>query len=658
MITGARPEPDKKGQSLSYRADVDGLRALAVLLVIGYHAFPGRLQGGFIGVDVFFVISGYLISGLILSALDRRTFRFSEFYGRRIRRIFPALAVALFVTIVLSWFVLTPDELAQLGKHTLSSAAFLANITFWREAGYFDTLATHKPLLHLWSLGVEEQFYILWPLILVTIWRFRGHRMFRFLSVMAIASFATSVWLSYTSPSAAFYLPFTRFWELLVGAALAYAELSGFRPTWRAISWLGVPLIILGAVLIDRERVFPGWWALLPTAGTALMIAAGPNGYVNRRLLSLRPIVFIGLISYPLYLFHWPLLSFLNILQDGASFGTDLMKPRIYRIVAVAVALILSALTFLLIERPIRRGKIRRPVIVTSCVAVIAMGLLGAILQRGHGFPIRGSHPVTVAETLGTPNVIRGYDEDSFARSVIQQTPSARHDFFADQPTSKDDVIAVVGDSHANRFFVGLESVLGDRRVINFGRGGCLPFLGIDTVGCQPFVDQGLEFVARRPDVHEVVLTAFFARYVDGRTPIRSSVALAESVKRTAEFLVNHGKRVVIVLDVPELKEACERRAIPVWESEPVRCDLPRAEHERVIAGYAPAIEAATSKMWAVSVFDPTDTFCDAQFCRGTLNGRPLYFSDGNHLTIDGAKLVAAAFLHDSSATRTVTASR
>lgn len=296
----------------NYRPDIDGLRAVAVIVVVAYHAFPQLMPGGFIGVDVFFVISGYLISGIILGAVATDTFSYANFYARRIRRIFPALAVVLAAVAVAGWFLLYVDDYQRLGRHIAAGAGFASNFLLWRESSYFDVAVELKPLLHLWSLAIEEQFYLAWPLLLVFASRWtRGP----LLLVLAIgtASFLVSIWQVRIDRTPAFFSPWTRFWELLAGATLACIEIDRVLKVrldrWLSIHALpdaaaviGSTMIVAGLVLIDATRVFPGLWVLLPVGGTFLLLVAGPRAMVNRAMLSLPPIVWIGLISYPLYL--------------------------------------------------------------------------------------------------------------------------------------------------------------------------------------------------------------------------------------------------------------------------------------------------------------------------------------------------------------------
>jgi peptidoglycan/LPS O-acetylase OafA/YrhL len=306
--------------SVRYRADIDGLRAVAVLAVVAYHAFPDLVPGGFVGVDVFFVISGFLITGILLAALENGNLRLREFYARRVRRIFPALSITLAACWGFGWFALFQDEYRQLGRHVAYGAGFLANVAFWREAGYFDNAAETKPLLHLWSLGIEEQFYIVWPLLLMLAWRRRF--VAAGISVLALASFGINVGGIDRDPTAAFYSPASRAWELALGGLVALVSAGRLDRARRRASWavgrldeeraparasrealaiLALGMIGAAAVAVDAASAFPGWWALLPTVGTALVLLGRGDSRTHRRVLANRPMVWIGLISYPLY---------------------------------------------------------------------------------------------------------------------------------------------------------------------------------------------------------------------------------------------------------------------------------------------------------------------------------------------------------------------
>jgi peptidoglycan/LPS O-acetylase OafA/YrhL len=385
-----------------YRADIDGLRAVAVLSVVGFHAFPSLVRGGFVGVDIFFVISGFLISTIIFDNLERNSFSFVEFYSRRVRRIFPALLLVMIACLAFGWLVLFADEYKQLGNHIAAGARFVSNFMLWRESGYFDNAAATKPLLHLWSLGIEEQYYIVWPLLL---W-FAHRRKLNLLLItvaVAAASFALSIWETGNDAVAAFYSPQTRFWELLMGSCLAYivrskhSELLRFRSGNDSLqSLVGAALLLLAVLSVTTERAFPGWWALLPTAGTALIILARPQAWLNRAVLSHRVLVWFGLISFPLYLWHWPLLSFVKIINGSA------LPSITIRIAAVLISIQLAWLTYILVEKPIRFGGRNKLKTIALLAGMFVIGSTGYATRLNEGFRFRAVELHNPKSTFGS----------------------------------------------------------------------------------------------------------------------------------------------------------------------------------------------------------------------------------------------------------------
>ena len=372
-------------QEIAYRPDIDGLRALAVIAVLLYHAYPAALPGGFVGVDVFFVISGYLISGNIRRRLEARSFSFADFYARRIRRIFPALCVVLPACLAYGFVILLPIELAKLGTDVAGGAAFVSNLLLWHEAGYFDRAAIAKPLLHLWSLGIEEQFYIVWPLVLFLLHRRRYAPLV--LALIGTASLGFSLAIVSHARVEDFYSPLTRFWELDAGALLAFlrpatSRAGGARGTDLA-SLLGLGLIGLAALTFDRHMAFPGGLVLVPVIGALLLIAVGPAALVNRGLLSRRAAVFVGLISYPLYLWHWPLISFAAIIDEGRP-----LKPLL-ALILLLVAFLLAWVIWRWVETPLRFGRRRKRNTLGLVAAMVVTGAVGLIVARADGFPGR-----------------------------------------------------------------------------------------------------------------------------------------------------------------------------------------------------------------------------------------------------------------------------
>lgn len=459
---------------MKYRPDVDGLRAVAVLSVIAFHAFPSLVHGGFVGVDVFFVISGFLISGIIFSGLQENRFSFLDFYARRIRRIFPALVTVLSTAYVAGWFLLYADRYAELGKHIAGGAGFVSNFVLWREAGYFDGASDSKPLLHLWSLGIEEQFYLLWPLLAWLTWK----RRFDLLAVTLLV-FIGSMYFNLDRIRrdliGTFYAPHTRFWELMAGATLAHV--SALRPTWSflgfarawylkltsdsrsrtAMSVAGAIAIAVSVFGIDQSRHFPGRWAVLPVAGAALIIAAGPDGIVNR-WLSHRVVVAIGLISYPLYLWHWPILSFLRILNGET--------PAAWvRMLAVATSFVLAWATYQFIEKPIRFGPRHRLTVAVLSVLMIVVGAGGYYTWQQDGLwsrPINRNdkaHFETYYSHMRKEGIVGPY---RLQCDFMERGPDTVKAQIAPECTTagRSGTWFLWGDSHAQALAPGLTSVL------------------------------------------------------------------------------------------------------------------------------------------------------------------------------------------------------
>jgi peptidoglycan/LPS O-acetylase OafA/YrhL len=341
-------------QKLAYRSDIDGLRAVAVLSVVGYHTAFWRMPGGFVGVDVFFVISGFLISSLIFEEVRRNRFSIAEFYSRRVRRILPALLLILAAVEVMGWWMMRPLALRSLAQMALGGSFFVPNLMVWLQTGYFYDVNA-RPLIHLWSLGIEEQFYLLWPPIILIFWR---KRFGLILGSIAALSLLADLWLVRHHQPVDYFFPFTRFWELMAGAALAWRERGPIdkalgaengAPLWLRNIFAAVGLIILLGCdfVLEPGGGFPGWPALFPVGATLLMIAAGPDAWINKRLLAAPIAVFFGLISYPLYLWHWPVLSYLWIAEPAGLGGRA-------KAAAILASIVLAWATYRFLEMPIR----------------------------------------------------------------------------------------------------------------------------------------------------------------------------------------------------------------------------------------------------------------------------------------------------------------
>jgi peptidoglycan/LPS O-acetylase OafA/YrhL len=513
-----------------YRPDVDGLRAIAVLLVMNFHAFPEAMPGGFIGVDIFFVISGFLITGIIARELDLRRFSLVGFYVRRIRRIFPALIVVLCATLVLGWLWMLPAAYAQLGSDVFASAAFFANIALLLQSGYFDVESAKKPLLHLWSLGIEEQFYLFWPLLLMLAARLRLS-IVAMASILGVGSFLLNVALIGSDPVATFYLPFTRAFELLAGAVLARGwnrvSETGAASNLRAV--IGVGLIAVAAAVLDPHRAFPGWWAILPVTGAALLLSA-PDAWFCRVGLASPPLVWIGLISYPLYLWHWPLLVFFTLIK----FNPLTLLER--ELILLASGLLAWA-TYRYVERPFRFGAPSPRKILVLCAGMVLIAIAGAIVVWERGVDFRLPAEIRAMANVPTQNskwrihrcLLDLSHEMSFADDCVDRT--------------RRPLVLVWGDSTAGALMPGL---LKAQQTRNFGiaqltSSSCLPALNADipsTPNCRAINDKVLSLVRDiGPDI--VLLQGTWEKYLDN---------VAETVVALKKFTT---ARVVVLGGVP-----------------------------------------------------------------------------------------------------------
>lgn len=489
--------PIGQNENVDYRPDIDGLRAIAVISVVAFHAFPNLVPGGYVGVDIFFVISGFLISSIIIKGLDQNNFSFADFYARRVLRIFPALIVVLGSCLIFGWFTLVPHKYQQLGQEIEAGTTFVANILFWRQSGYFDTSAEAKPLLHLWSLGVEEQFYIVWPLILYLCARARMKALPVILAIM-LASFAANCYTVRIEAADAFYLPHTRFWELLAGAFLAWVRLSGATKIKSAIdqsfqartgrhisladveALVGTCLIAIALYRLNKDSVFPGWRALLPVGGAFLLISAGQQAWLNRNILSNRWIVFAGLISYPLYLWHWPVLYFLR---------TNMLVPTAAQLAgAVALSFLLAWLTYVVVELPLRRYKVRWRSLratATATAAVMAAVLgTGVATNLADGLPHRNLDNVASVLQYQKYNYWIDYRNDYcllFGKEQVFSPVCVE----ADKVAAGAPVLAIWGDSHGAHLYRGIKDnpASGSFALAQFTSSSCPPVFDFDKVG-------------------------------------------------------------------------------------------------------------------------------------------------------------------------------
>lgn len=500
--------------SAHYRPDIDGLRAIAVLLVLWFHGFPETLSGGFVGVDVFFVISGYLITGIILRGTDAGTFSFLHFYAQRARRLLPSLTVVLAAVLGAGWYWLWPAEFEQLATHAAAATAFIVNIVLWRESGYFDTATELKPLMHLWSLSVEEQFYLLYPCFLWLTWRFGIRRIVPILVVLG-GSFALNMaWLQH-DPSGTFFLPVTRFWEPAAGGALAWLQHvhrhAGARntlPPWRqALPAAGLAAIAVAAFTLSGDEPYPGIRAVLPVAGAAAVIAAGPSAWLNRRIFAHRALVWVGLISYPLYLWHWPLLAFARLLHADTP-------PPLLRAGLMAAAVLLAWLTYRYVETPVRFGAKRRLRLGLTLTGLGVACAAAVTIRMGDGIPSR--LPDDMAAMLAyRVNLKQAYRETTCFLDPDQDAPAL--DACPDPWPGRNGTWLLWGDSHAAHLYPGLRETISrdGPTLVQRTASGCPPLEGETIMHahiCSKVRERIWQEIAAHPP-EKVTLAAFWTEY-------------------------------------------------------------------------------------------------------------------------------------------------
>ena len=631
-------DPSKVAGHLPYRRDIDGLRAVAVLSVVLFHAFPGWLRGGFIGVDVFFVISGFLISSILLRELEAGSFSFAQFYARRVKRIFPALILVMVACLGFGWLALFPDEYQQLGKHVAGGAGFAANFFYWAQVGYFDTAADTKPLLHLWSLGIEEQFYILWPVILLLAWK-RRMNLLAVAAVLALASFLLNVGGIAQHPTASFYSPASRAWELLLGAGLACLNArmpSGaarrFKHLPNLLGWTGAALLAAGLFLVTRERQFPGWWALLPAVGALCIIGAGPQAWCNRVLLSNRFMVWIGLVSYPLYLWHWPLLSFAQIVESREP------APLI-RAGAVLLAVLLAWLTYQVLERPLRNGAGRGKV-AALCALMLAVAGAGGAIYLKDGLPSR----TPIQENLANQNALKLVEDTANAAACKRRYGfDSPYEYCLQADPAKDPTVVLVGDSHAYHVVAGLTkyySGLGENLLM---LGTRHPYWGLDPKDdpYQQATQPMLELALAMPTVKTVVFSTHMRFYT-----MPEHRVYVDAARDTFRRFLAAGKHVIFMNDVPALgfdPRSCIKRAGVASSATRIPCAIPRSEWDQQIVQHQQIVRQLAQEFPQIEWFDAASALCDDKLCRVMVDGRLMY-RDTNHLSYDGDLLVGSQF--------------
>jgi peptidoglycan/LPS O-acetylase OafA/YrhL len=632
-----------------YRPDIDGLRAVAVMSVVLFHAFPHQVTGGFVGVDVFFVISGFLITSLILREMQAGNFSLTHFYARRVKRIFPSLGLILLFGLVAGWVCLNFLEYKQLATHAALSAIFISNFQFIKEAGYFDNAADTKPLLHLWSLAIEEQFYIFWPLVLLL---FKRIPRWSFLSLIALffASFSYSMYLVFRGSMVLdFYSPLSRFWELILGSGLAFLLFRHphVAKSWRpSASWAGC-FLILGSVLFFNDHLpFPGYWALIPTIGAALLIFGGMSTYLNATVLASRPMVAIGLISFPLYLWHWPLLSFARILNAETP-SLDV------RIMLVACSMVLAWLSFRFVERPVRFGNTFPRAVIWLSLGMVAIVLIGHAINRFDGFKFR-HHGRMNADPA---TLVVGAERGSL-RPTCTASAADMHLFEWCFTDGKHDppAFAVLGDSKGEALIYSLiKESTPNQSWFMLGPINFLADPNSDVVkAAEHAIDSNS---ALKVIVLSNALRGIFT--LDTETGwLKTSPTDAEindKVDRYSRVISKWHKAgiaVVFVIDNPTLPDpsSCISGALTpidslnsvLYRKQNPRCTIRYTDHLKGTAAYQQFIIKLKERNPSLLVYDPLPMLCDvaANRCDVAKDGAYLY-SYGDHISDSAGRLIA-----------------
>ncbi|MCX6239049.1 MAG: acyltransferase family protein [Bacteroidia bacterium] len=650
---------------LKYRADIDGLRAIAVLAVIFFHTDIPGFSGGFVGVDIFFVISGFLITSIILKEIQGGNFSIARFYERRIRRIFPALFPVIVFTLVIGAFVFNFRSFKDLGQSITATTLFSSNILFWHNGGYFAASSLQKPLLHTWSLAVEEQFYIFYPIMLIAISRFGKKRYLEWVLGIGFASLILSIWGVYINQKAVFYWVPTRAWELLAGSILALGIIPLLQSNfWRNFSsLLGLGLIIYSIGFYTEATLFPGAHALMPVLGASLIIYSGIGGAsAISKLLSIRLVVYIGLISYSLYLWHWPLIAF-----SRYFLLRDLTYLEVVEL--ILITFIISVLSLKFIEQPFR-GKQpiiqnRKVLFVLSSIVMLSSSLIGVVISVQNGMPYR-------------------YPEANAALMRVEQTEAEFFHNFSiiieknnngNIPTliganGKVPSFVLWGDSHAVALMLAIIDKAKHSGVSGFAIYGKPPVLGLDLVDTPENEalrnEESFALIESHPECKTVILAARWAMYATGHesknelprinhrlNDVRgdysnnqlNSVLLRIGLSRVVDTLLSLGKNVVLVMDVPEIGfDVLNLGFLSSIKGENYYRLLPTQLYYHQRNKDVEDMFSELAKRPNVTIIYPGSLMFDKNSCALIMESNNFLYRDDDHLSSFGARFIASIF--------------
>jgi len=638
---------------LKYRADIDGLRAVAVIPVILYHAGFSLFSGGFVGVDVFFVISGFLITSLIAAEIEARDFSIIRFYERRVRRILPALFVVMAVSMIAGWIILLPEDYMKMAASVTAASAFVSNVFFWRQVGYFDTPAAEKPLLHTWSLSVEEQFYIVFPLFLLALCRWCPKWRRQVIALVAAGSFALSVLYMKKAADAAFYLAHLRAWELLAGSLVALGAFPTLKSVWMrdAAAIAGLAMIAFAVFSYSNLTAFPGIAALPPVIGTVLLIWTGGARTTAHRILTLRPAIFIGKISYSLYLWHYPLLAY------GAYLSIDALHLG-ERLGFILAAVVLAYFSWRFVEQPIRKSGPaaligRKPLFSAACLLFALLIGTGLAVDALDGAPGRIAQTKLAAVTWA-PNDCY-VDKDKIAKGRICKIGAKNND----EPR-----FALWGDSHANVLRPGLTAAAmtyGQSGVF-LGKNGCSPVMATGNFmrkDCKKYNTGILSFLTRNETITDVILAGRWAMRAEGvdyernkwmnlsreKGPPRNSVgkvveqreAFADGLAFVVNELLAAGKRVWLIGPVPEIGYNVPQALYLKARGFDADVDIdPTIESFMRRQDTVFSVFNDLKNRFPIQILWPHQLLCGEAKCLAERDGQAFYW-DAHHLSVEGS---------------------
>jgi peptidoglycan/LPS O-acetylase OafA/YrhL len=649
----------------NYRKDIDGLRAISVLGVIGFHLFPNMFNGGFIGVDIFFVISGFVIAKTIQNSFENHDFNFLNFYKRRILRLYPCLVVVLITCLITGWYLLLSSEYLLLSKHVLGGLSYTTNIMLLKEAGYFDVSNDFKPLMHLWSLGIEGQFYLLWPFIFFFLLKNR-----QYLNVSILLILTISFWFNVTylknNEVNIFFSPIGRIWEFMFGVIVSVNNVKlyyFFNGEKNKILRNILALTALIAITItifqfNEVRNYPGWYALIPVVSAALLITTGESP-VNKNILSIRPLVFLGLISYPLYMWHWPIISFMNFYYDGKL---SLLNSIVY----IIFIIIISSVTYFYLEKRVSKSK--KNVINLFFYSGLLLAVISSVIIFKNGFESRKINQIyrNYVESLNRTEKLNCID--------ILNAYKLREDWYCDlgkkdYPTR----LFAFGDSHAISMLPALEKFAEEYKVhiIFSSAAGCPPLLGIQSMrgaliekyNCKLLNNKIFETI-KSQKIPNVLLIGRWIYYngVLSRPNEWQEITRNESVKlsksnnkesfdwgirNTVNEFKDIGVNVIVLLDNPQQEcnplRLLRKSLTPGKKPEELdleinQCSSTVEYHQKMQYEVNKIILSSNSKVIDISKF-----LCDVKLCPIIENSKFLY-SDENHLSKIGAEKIYPGF--------------